>query len=405
MKIKLIITLTLIFFITLNGSIVFGIEDAVDKNQDATSSNSDDIIKALEDKIKQYEKKIEKIQGQVNTLQNEIEYSDNQIALTELKIQANEAEIEAKTNQIEKLVTNIEDIRIKIEKLAQSIVHQEEVYSERKRQHYKTEDTTPPDVQFFLFLIEPSQLSKKIQKETYSQVMQGRDKNLLDEMNKTKADYAKQKDLYEKRKQEEEALKVQIVQYKAQLEGHRISLAKQKADKQSLLKETQNNEIKYQTLLAQVQSELDALQKAENLPAGEGVEVRKGDVIGYMGNTGCSSGPHVHFGYIKGKKTRDPLSLLKSGYLKWPVKNYDVTQYFGENYSFYIRNFGIPGHDALDIRSTSQWTGAPIYAAKDGVLYHSRDSKVYCPSINNSIGKGAIIDHGNDEKTIYWHLQ
>jgi len=194
---------------------------------------------------------------------------------------------------------------------------------------------------------------------------------------------------------------------KSQLEAFQRDLARQKEEKQDLLEETQNSEDKYQALLGQVRSELAALQLAVDLPAGEGTAVERGDVIGYMGNTGCSSGPHVHFGYVKNGKAKDPESLLKNGYLSWPITNHEVTQEFGANYYFYMRNFGIPGHDALDIAVSGcpGCGGAPVMAARDGNLYYAQDSKVYCPWLNNSIGKGAIIDHGDGERTIYWHLR
>jgi murein DD-endopeptidase MepM/ murein hydrolase activator NlpD len=41
-----------------------------------------------------------------------------------------------------------------------------------------------------------------------------------------------------------------------------------------------------------------------------GEEVKKGHVIGYMGNTGNSTGPHLHLELRRGRTTLDPLSFL-----------------------------------------------------------------------------------------------
>ena len=43
--------------------------------------------------------------------------------------------------------------------------------------------------------------------------------------------------------------------------------------------------------------------------------VKKGDVVGYVGNTGISSGPHLHFELWKGDKSIDPLIYFPE-YLK-----------------------------------------------------------------------------------------
>ena len=352
-----------------------------------------DIIKACEDKI-------QSLKGTAQTLQKEIEYTNSQISLTELRIQNSISEINKKTKQIERLSSDIDDLKVRIKRLEESISFQEKIFGERLRARYKSKETSP-----IIIIFGSATIDKIIQKSEYLKVMGIQDKKLLNEMNSTKQSYGFQKDLFEKKKSEEEVLRAAVLKEKANREAYNSQLAVQKAERSKLLEVTKNDEQKYQALLAQVKSELAALEFANNLPAGKGEEVKEGDTIGYIGNTGCSSGPHVHFGYIKNGKARDPLPKLKSGYLKWPVKNYQITQYFGENYNFYMNNFGIPGHDALDIIDTKVWVGSPIKAVKDGLLYYAKDSEVYCPWLNNTLGNGAIIDHGNGEKTFYWHLR
>lgn len=66
---------------------------------------------------------------------------------------------------------------------------------------------------------------------------------------------------------------------------------------------TINHDSNYKTLYAHLNGFAKSLRNGQN--------VRKGDLIGYVGNTGLSSGPHLHFGLYRSEVAINPGSVVK----------------------------------------------------------------------------------------------
>jgi len=366
-------------------------------------------MEELEKKISEYEKKIADLQEEERTLQNEIQYMDSQIYLTTLKIKDNEEKLAAKERELAGLREDIGGLQDRIVRLGELLDEQQRIFGARARESYKSSHITTFEIVFGA-----PNLARLVERIKYLQVLELQSQRLLAQMEKTREDCAEQKKLLEDKKAEVEQIKAEIESYKASLESQRASLTRQKKDKEDLLAVTRGKESDYQRLLEQVRSELASIAAA--LEGGVKIgEVKKGDIIAYEGNTGCvcssiygcapppksdpTAGSHLHFGVYKDGKAVNPRDYLGDE-LAWPEKNPTVTQEFGENYSFYMRNFGIPGHNGLDMTAGY---GSPIRAAADGVAYATGDDRVWASWCNGK-AKGVRIDHGNGLQTIYWHV-
>ena len=376
----------------------------------------------LIDKIEKYEEKIQDLQGDAKTLQNEISYMDNQISLTELRIQESTYKISQTQEKIQNLAEDIDDLRLRIEKLEGAIDYQTEILSARMRERYKSKDSSA-----IMVLFGSETFRELIQKTEYLKVMELHDNKLINEMATTKDAFEVQKRLFVEKKEEEEALKRQLEVEKANLDAYHRTLEDQKVAKQSLLEKTQNDETKYQQLLADAIREYNQIVGAADVLINqESRKVEKGEAIGIQGNTGYSFGDHLHFGVYKHSSLQsivgwdwyysnyvDPKKVLEKknvywntgcespgsrqtgdGDWDWPIKNPTISQGYGYTCWSSIY-YGGKVHPAYDMYGPS---GSVIYAVEDGNAY-------FCRNCLGDGGNGVFIFHDDGYMTLYWHLK
>lgn len=416
MSTKLKTILPILFFALSLATVIHGVTMVR-----AQTANAEE-IEEIEEKIEEYEKKISELQGKAKTLANEISSMDAQINLTQLKIQESTQKIAKTEQEIEELQENIEDLQGRISKLEKSIDHQQFVLGTRIREQYKNQEQS-----FFISIFGSTDFSSIVQKDAYLKTMGHQDDKLIDEMSATKKDFNNQKNLYEDKKEEEEKLRQKLVAEKANLDNYRYTLEKQKIEKDALLKATQNDESKYQDLLEEAKHELNQIIGAVSVLKGtDGEKVKKGDVIGRQGNTGYSSGSHLHFGVYKYSSFEeidgwnwyysnyvDPIKKLESktvywntgcesagnrtvgkGDWRWPMNSLTVSQGFGHTCWSNIYYGGKP-HPALDMYAAH---GSPVFAVDYGTAYT-------CRNCLNDGGNGVFLFHDDGYMTVYWHLQ
>jgi len=381
--------------------------------------------KILDNKREQEEvnKKINELKDQEVTLKNQISYMEGQISLTKLKIEEARLEIEEKNSQIQNLEGDIGVLGTRIDRLSDLLIKQRDIYTEKVVRGYKESRITFLDVIFG-----GDNFSDIVRRVKYLSALSVWDQKVFAQMKLTESNFKGQRTILTEKKETVESLRAQVLSAKTQMEGREADLTKQKQSKADLLALTQNDEKKFQEVLARLKREEEEMRNAlgslfSQISQGlvDGKEVTKDEIIGLQGNTGnvspkpneCvnmglpdSCGSHLHFMVLVNPTTcsnmynchADPTPYLDSSEYAKPMAfpggwRDSVTQYYGQT-SF--ASSGVGGysfHSGIDFAVSH---GSPIHSIYAGKVYYGVDS---------AGGKFAVVTHNENLYSAYWHLQ
>jgi murein hydrolase activator len=372
---KTILTIILVTIITLAPTITFG--SAVDQKKQ---------------ELNQIQNQIQNIQGGLQQKQNEVRSLNDQIAFMNSQIKAVQDQIALIEGQIVSTNNEIQGISQQIDEVKKKLKDQQEVLREYVVEFYSSRNSSTLEM-----LASSGTFADYMDQVEYMESLQ-------EKINKNVKTIQELQNNLDSKKANLEQQKSNLEELHAVQDQQKQSLEHQKAEKNDILEITKGEESRYQSMLqdyrsreASAQNEINKmvqeLSRKRSISSNTNVSGYQsaGAIIGYQGNTGYSTGTHLHFTVFKNGVEVDPLPLLKNGTLAWPLQNPIITQYYGipswnAAYSF---------HNGIDMTAGY---GAPIRMAAPGVVIKD----AWMP---NGYGHYKIVDHGNGLMTLYAHMQ
>ncbi len=198
------------------------------------------------------QKKVSDLQGQEKTLSSQIAIMNNQIELTEARIAATQEKIRA-------LGKDIDIAKGKVSGLEQNIGQSTKALLGRIAGVYQIGSINPWEM-----LLTSDSISNFMTRLTYLKLVQVYDKKNIYAAEQAKNDYNNQKQIFEDKQKEQQALSKKLQDYTTQLEG-------EKKNKQTLLSETQGSETRYQKLLEQARAQISAFKSFASSAGGASI--------------------------------------------------------------------------------------------------------------------------------------
>jgi peptidoglycan hydrolase CwlO-like protein len=338
------------------------------------------------------------LQDRLNQAKNDLNYIrsqkislSNEIAGYDLQIQALQLEIDQTNENITNLNNQINDTNQKILETQKELDYQRGILKEYLRKMY-----IDGNISLVELLAESDSFSDFVDKDEYVSTMHNKVNETATKINDLKKELDKKKALLDSDLKKASDLKNQLV-------IQQQAVNDQRAAKEQLLAETQGNEAAYQNMVSSLQSQYNAYISSLYRTASSGNyrsygHVNRGDIIGYQGNSGYSTGSHLHFEVRNGNGDINPLPLIQNGTLSQPEPGAIITQYWGEigRLAGYVRHTGI---------DFTAGYGAAIHAADGGEIIArvSGQGNTYPGAV--SYGNYVMIRHANGLISIYAHLQ
>jgi murein DD-endopeptidase MepM/ murein hydrolase activator NlpD len=309
----------------------------------------DSAIEALEREIAAFQKEIEGLDQQQNSLSKSIKELD----LTKKKLNA---DISVTQNKIDKTNLKIQNLSSDINTKEDSIANNQDAIRLGIRNISEFEETSLMET-----ILSDNNLSSFWNNVDNIVTVREKIRENINKLEQVKSE------LVDTRKSTIDA-KNELTALKAQLSDQRKIVEQNTAEKNKLLKQTQNSEANYQKLLKDRIVQRDAFEKEL-----EDYEAQLQFIL-------------------------DPSKLPKGRVLSWPLAKIYITQMFGKTVAS-KRLYASGTHNGVDFRAS---TGTPVVAMADGKVLGVGDTDKTC--VGASFGKFVFIEYTNGLSSTYGHL-
>jgi peptidoglycan hydrolase CwlO-like protein len=333
-------------------------------------NNVNEEINEAKDELAALKAEKNTLQGQINAFNKEISNIEYQISLTDRKVNLLNAQIVQTAKEIKQAELDL--------------AHAKNQLSEIIKAMYEDGQLSALEV-----VAKSNSFSEYVNRSEYMEQMQVKVKDNADKVVALKNKLDANKLQLESGKKETLALKSEQL-------GQRTEVAGKKSAKDNLLAITKGNESTYLNLVKNLQKERDKIE-AEIWSNANGYvslgSIEKGQIVGYQGNTGYSTGPHLHFeirtpDYV----AKNPVLYVGNGTWSHPLPGARISCGWG-CYS---------GHKGTDY---VKYYGAPVLAAADGEIIYRRTGRPNTYPGSFEYGNYVLIKHYNGWYSLYAHLQ